>query len=255
MGGYKDIQLLVAKGIEGLSGGFPCQDISIAGRGEGLAGKRSGLWREYLRTIRLVRPEKAVVENVAALLHRGLGVVLGDLAEGGYDTQWGGISARQITGGLHLRERVFIVAHRDRMRESQPQGSKCDQRRWNRNQAKIVASDSMRVIHGSQEQDTQGERESGAFTDGTLPQEKPPADDGCKRIQRFIPCQIQRQPEFSWCENVRGIEDLSGRPDIFEPLVRRAGNGIPNYMDRIKGLGNAIMPAKMRIIGKQLTEV
>lgn len=250
MGGYKDIQLLVKKGIEGLSGGFPCQDISIAGRGEGLAGKRSGLWREYLRTICLVRPEKAVVENVAALLHRGLGTVLGDLAERGYDAQWGGISARQVTGGLHLRERVFIVAYRDRMRESQPQGSKCNKRRRNYNEAEAVASDSLRIFHGSQEQDEARERQSRTSSDNPLPQKEPFTDNGGERIQRFIPQAIQRQPEFSWCENVRGIEDLSGRPDIPEPLIRREGDGIPTYMDRIKGLGNAIMPAKMRIIGK-----
>ena len=70
-----------------ICGGFPCQDLSTAGNGAGLAGERSGLWRELLRAIRVVRPKFAVVENVAALLSRGLGTVLGDLAKVGYDAE------------------------------------------------------------------------------------------------------------------------------------------------------------------------
>lgn len=91
-------------------GGFPCQDISYAGEGAGLAGARSGLWRELVRAIRLVRPLYAIVENVAALLDRGMGVVLGDLAEIGYDAEWDCISACSL-GATHMRRRVFIVAH------------------------------------------------------------------------------------------------------------------------------------------------
>jgi hypothetical protein len=71
-----------------ICGGFPCQDISVAGAGAGLAGERSGLWRELLRAIRVVRPHYAIVENVAALLGRGMGTVLGDLAEIGHDAEW-----------------------------------------------------------------------------------------------------------------------------------------------------------------------
>lgn len=97
-----------------ITGGFPCQDVSHAnsawGLRSGLAGLRSGLWRELLRAIRVVRPENAVVENVAALLNRGMGTVLGDLAEIGYDTEWHCIPASAI-GAPHERDRVWIVAH------------------------------------------------------------------------------------------------------------------------------------------------
>ena len=93
-----------------ICGGFPCQDISYAGEGTGLAGERSGLWRELLRAIRLVRPLYAIVENVAALLNRGMGDVLGDLAEIRYDARWDCIPAVYLGAG-HLRDRAWVVAY------------------------------------------------------------------------------------------------------------------------------------------------
>lgn len=91
-------------------GGFPCQDISFAGKGAGLAGKRSGLWYEFARCVREVRPRYVLVENVAALLVRGIGAVLGTLASFGYDAEWSIVSACSL-GAPHTRERVFIVAY------------------------------------------------------------------------------------------------------------------------------------------------
>jgi site-specific DNA-cytosine methylase len=93
-----------------LSGGFPCQDISYAGKGEGIDGERSGLWSEYARIIRELRPRYVVVENVAALLGRGMERVLGDLAAIGYDAEWQSIRASDV-GAPHRRERIWIVAH------------------------------------------------------------------------------------------------------------------------------------------------
>lgn len=93
-----------------VTGGFPCQDLSYAGEGAGLAGERSGLWRELVRAIRVVRPLYAIVENVAALLDRGMGVVLRDMADIGYDAEWDCISACAL-GATHMRRRVFIVAY------------------------------------------------------------------------------------------------------------------------------------------------
>lgn len=94
-----------------ITGGFPCQDISFAGAGAGLAGARSGLYRELVRAIRLVRPRFAILENVAALLGRGLGTVLGDLAEIGQDAEWHCIPTGYPFG--HERERVFVVTYPD----------------------------------------------------------------------------------------------------------------------------------------------
>jgi DNA (cytosine-5)-methyltransferase 1 len=93
-----------------ITGGFPCQDLSIAGGGAGLSGARSGLYRELVRAIRVVRPLYAIMENVAALLSRGLGTVLGDLAEIGNDAEWHCIPAAYV-GAPHLRDRVWIIAH------------------------------------------------------------------------------------------------------------------------------------------------
>jgi len=99
-----------------VSGGFPCQDISSAGRKVGLGGEKSGLWREYARVIGEIRPRYVVVENVSALLARGLGDVLGDLAALGYDAEWHCIPAAAV-GAPHRRDRVFVVAYADADRE------------------------------------------------------------------------------------------------------------------------------------------
>ncbi len=93
-----------------VTGGFPCQDISNAGKRAGITGARSGLWRQMVRCVRVVRPEFVFVENVAALLCRGMGDVLGDLAEIGYDAEGDCVSAADV-GAPHLRRRIWIVAH------------------------------------------------------------------------------------------------------------------------------------------------
>lgn len=129
LAGYEQIHLFAGIGGFGLAcklagwegslltGGFPCQDISLSGPGAGLSGERSGLWREMVRTIRLVRPRHVIVENVAALLGRGMGRVLGDLAESGADAEWNSLPTGFPFG--HRRERTFIVADFMRSRLSQ----------------------------------------------------------------------------------------------------------------------------------------
>ena len=93
-----------------LVGGFPCQDISHAGKKEGITGSRSRLWKEYARAIRQLRPDYVVVENVAALVNRGLDVVLGDLAEIGYDAEWSVYSAADM-GAPQIRSRFWLMAY------------------------------------------------------------------------------------------------------------------------------------------------
>jgi DNA (cytosine-5)-methyltransferase 1 len=102
-----------------IAGGFPCQDISDAGKKAGIDGERSGLWGEFSRIIREIRPRYIIVENVAALTHRGMGRVLGDLAKSRYDAEWQVLPAAAF-GAPHLRERVFIVAYRQGMRLEKP---------------------------------------------------------------------------------------------------------------------------------------
>lgn len=98
-----------------ICGGFPCQDISYAGKGAGLSGERSGLWYEFARIICEVRPRYVLVENVAALLTRGLSDVLSTLASFGYDAEWQCIPAAAL-GAPHRRDRVFIIAYSDSIR-------------------------------------------------------------------------------------------------------------------------------------------
>lgn len=106
----RNIHAQNVKQVDIVIGGFPCQDISCAGPGAGITGARSGLWAEYARIIRELRPRYAVVENVKALLGRGIDRVLGDLAEIGYDAEWDVFPAAAF-GAPHLRERVILVAY------------------------------------------------------------------------------------------------------------------------------------------------
>jgi DNA (cytosine-5)-methyltransferase 1 len=96
--------------VDVLSGGFPCQDISDCGLRAGLSGDRSGLWREMARIIGEIRPRFVCVENVSALLERGMGDVLADLANFGYDAEWECLPAAAF-GAPHVRERIWIVAY------------------------------------------------------------------------------------------------------------------------------------------------
>lgn len=96
--------------VDCVCGGFPCQDIADPGKRVGITGTRSGLWAEFARIIRELRPRFVIVENVAALLDRGIDTVLGDLAAGGYDAEWSVLSSCAM-GAPHTRERVFIVAY------------------------------------------------------------------------------------------------------------------------------------------------
>lgn len=114
---YDDIRTLTADrlrddgiAVDAICGGFPCQDISFAGPGAGLAGERSGLWFEYARLIGELRPRYVIVENVAALFDRGIDRVLGTLAAFGLDAEWSDLPLCSL-GAPHMRRRVFIVAY------------------------------------------------------------------------------------------------------------------------------------------------
>ena len=110
---WDDVQTFDGKPWRGIvdvvSGGFPCQDISAAGGGGGIDGKRSGMWREMARIICEVRPKYVFVENSPMLTSRGLGRVLGDLASMGFDARWGVLGAADV-GAPHQRDRIWIVA-------------------------------------------------------------------------------------------------------------------------------------------------
>ena len=96
--------------VDVVSGGFPCQDLSSAGKREGLDGARSGLWKEMARVVSEVRPRFVFVENSPMLINNGLGRVLGDLSSLGFDARWTVMGANEV-GAQHNRDRIWIVAH------------------------------------------------------------------------------------------------------------------------------------------------
>jgi DNA (cytosine-5)-methyltransferase 1 len=108
--------------IDVIVGGFPCQDISLAGKGAGLAGERSGLWFEFHRLIKEIKPKWVIAENVSALRSRGLDQVLRSLSEIGYDAEWHCIPASAI-GAPHRRDRIWIVAYSESQRWTVHDGS------------------------------------------------------------------------------------------------------------------------------------
>lgn len=134
---YEDVRTLTAArlaadgidGVDVITGGFPCQDLSVGGKQRGMGeGTRSGLWSEIVRLVGELRPQYVIVENVANLLSgpsdkRGgwFGRVLGDLAELGMDAEWASIPAASI-GGPHIRERVWLVAYPDGKRSARLRG-------------------------------------------------------------------------------------------------------------------------------------
>jgi DNA (cytosine-5)-methyltransferase 1 len=195
------------RGATVLTGGFPCQDVSLANtRGrEGLNGSRSGLWVEMSRIIDDVQPKYIIVENVPGLLIGGLGVVLGDLAESGYDAEWYCIPASGV-GAPHQRERIWIVAYpRGKLRVD-----KC-----------VFASDSIKIDAWNQDKEKWG-----IYWD--FP------EMGTKALPRLV----TEQPE-GYCN----------------PKFLRISDGIPNQLDRLKALGNAVVPQIPEIIMRGIKEI
>ena len=115
--------------VDVVSGGFPCQDISEAGKGTGINGQHSGLWKEFARIIREVRPQFAFVENSPQLTRKGLGTVLGDLAAMGFHAKWGVLGASDV-GAYHRRKRIWIVANALQQGQEVPRGRGRVERRY-----------------------------------------------------------------------------------------------------------------------------
>ena len=133
---WDDVQTFDGKPWKGIvdviSGGFPCQDISSAGKGAGIEGKRSGMWGHMARIVCEVRPRYVFVENSPMLTSRGLGRVLGDLAQIGYNAKWCVLGARNV-GAPHKRDRIWIKAELADTNLSCSQRHMCSVRRISEN--------------------------------------------------------------------------------------------------------------------------
>lgn len=202
--------------VDVVCGGFPCQDISLAGKGAGLEGERSGLWWEFHRLIEEIRPKWVIAENVSALRSRGLDQVLRSLAEVGYDSEWHCIPASAV-GAPHQRDRIWIVAH--------PNGSN----EW--------------AWHGPKqpEGNTAGEciaNSSGVGIEGMV------ANSGSEGLQGYE----WRGPSGAQRVSERHLAECRGWPT--EPAVGRMANGVSGRVDRLKQLGNAVVPQIPEMLGK-----
>jgi len=217
---------LAADGIvpDVICGGFPCQDISDAGKRIGIEGTRSGLWGEYARIIGDVRPRYVIVENVAALLGRGLERVLGDLAQIGYDAEWHCIPASAL-GAPHRRDRIWIVAYPKRLGVDQQFNSYMQ--RGRSNEAEQVGMGGGNVADAT----SLGQSGSGKYVERG---DQAPGGEG--EADHVIPIRISHQ----WRT---------------EPNVGRVANGVPNRSHRLKCLGNAVIPQIPEIIGRAIMSV
>jgi DNA (cytosine-5)-methyltransferase 1 len=185
--------------VDVICGGFPCQDISSAGKHAGINGERSGLWFEYQRIIRHLRPRAVVVENVADLLIRGFDRVLGGLAACGYDAEWQCLPAGAF-GAVHSRDRVFVLAFDSNRDHDSSFGASKRQRTKAAANGSVQGEDSKRL----------------PWRDSTGP-------------------------------NWRGYW-------ANEPAVGRVADGVPCRVDRLHGLGNAVVPQVAEWIGRRIVK-
>jgi DNA (cytosine-5)-methyltransferase 1 len=226
---WDDVQTFDGKPWRGIvdvvSGGFPCQDISSAGRGAGIDGERSGMWREMARIIGEVQPRYAFVENSPMLVTRGLERVLADLTAMGYDSRWGVISAADI-GAKHKRERIWIVANSNSYKhigkKSGINGTQNQMERkfWQENSSTWQSSGTNNVVGrdsmcGHEEAHNVGDSKGTGFT---------PCFEG------------QRQGQ-SWGASI-------GSPQWWEvePDLGRVADGVAARVDRLKAIGNGQVP-------------
>ena len=253
---WDDVQTFDGKPWRGIvdvvSGGFPCQDISAAGKGAGIDGERSGMWREMARIIHEVRPLYAFVENSPMLTSRGLGTVLGDLASMGFDARWGVLGAADI-GANHQRDRIWIVA-RQRERLSYP---KHDRFRWGEQQSESLAEKDGELAHALDQgirtrsrgdggeltrQDRQGDylqRGSGADVESAPfgePQDNP-TQVGNSQGTGFSPCLAGQRQGQSWRASIGDAQWWE-----VEPPVDRVAHGMVDRVDRLKAIGNGQVP-------------
>jgi len=225
---YDDVRTLTGArlaadgiGVDVICGGFPCQDISFAGLGAGLDGERSGLFCQIARLIGELGPQYVILENVGALLSRGLDAVLGTLAAIGYDAEWHCIPASAI-GAPHRRDRVWIMAYPAIMQRNGrndnakvSMGGKVSE--LGNNGGPIFVADSMLV------------NEQGIVASFANPQE------WARQVERSA------RP----CDN--GFAGWAVEPD-----VGRVANGVPDRAHRLKALGNAVVPQIPELIGRAI---
>ena len=274
---YPDIKELRGEwfqDIDLITGGFPCQDISVAGKGAGIDGDRSGLWSELCRVISEVRPRYALIENVPMLIHRGLERVLCDLTEIGYDAEWQVIGADDV-GARHKRKRIWIVAYPN------SDGTKRDQPSNGQRSGIMENGDTSRETMAHTQHAGRPETEIAGQDHGIQPAIASGQELCLDELEgtsglRSPGDMAHTQSEGRECGSTgkQGIDSqcrtgLSGRHDTgtvphtderigdiwtVEPDVGRVANGIPKRVDRLRGLGNAIVPQIAALIMQMIKD-
>lgn len=213
--------------VDVVSGGFPCQDISPAGKGVGIEGSRSGLWKEMARIIGEVRPRYAFVENSPLLIRRGLTTVLSDLSEMGYDAVWGIVSAADC-GAPHIRKRIWILAY--------AKGQRCGET-WTdcKRQEKRIASSGVvsRTYRAT-------ETRFASIWENVF-------NSLCTRLER------QRQESSGTSPQQRDTSNSSWWKT--EPNVGRVDNGVAARVDRLRCIGNGQVPIVAATAWRRLFEL
>mgnify|MGYP007071566647 CR=1 FL=1 len=220
--------------VDVVSGGFPCTDISVAGKGEGIEGEESGLWREMSRVIGEVRPRFAFVENSPALTFRGLGRVLGDLAEMGFDAQWGCVAAEDaiFAGGdpiaSHDRERMWIFA------DSELRRMEVGRRDKNSGPHVLSRRNKEALSQGNAGQDSLG-----------VPANSDGKHGGTRRTRRHSGTGerlslSERSTEFFPAFNTASCW---WQERTAEPMLFGMADGVAHRVDRIRAIGNGQVPA------------
>ena len=278
---WDDVQTFDGKPWRGIvdviSGGFPCQDISCAGKGAGIEGQKSGMWKEFARIISEVRPQYVFVENSPMLTSRGLGTVLGDLASMGFDAEWGVLSAADV-GANHKRDRIWIIAgqrdflphaEHDRLGwgEQQSQsigkenGDVADSTNARQLRAQLVESnsrserrrqsqtyfDKKSEIHGKKMAQPISDRHTNSINDQK--EQKISRGRGTDSDASGI-CGELAHSNSAQCErNQRSIRGEQKHSDFggsswwaTEPNVGRVANGVAARVDRLKAIGNGQVP-------------
>jgi DNA-cytosine methyltransferase len=274
---YGDIRELTGDELERvdlIAGGFPCQDVSLAGKRAGLDGERSGLWGEYRRLLGVLRPRWVCVENVPGLFTAGFDRVIGDLASLGYDAEWTTLRASDF-GAPHRRERVFIVAHAQRVQSSQrngvdmlrrwqseaqqigvgcgdlanPNGGRCQQRdaaEWGvsvtgEGNQPVADSGGNGLLRDTQRNQHSIEQQSASRGDDVdrfgEPAPFPPGPDDMEGWRRYLQEYPTLEPSF--CRGADGVSAMLDR----------------NRVARLKALGNAVVPQVAEWIGRRILAV
>jgi len=244
---FDDVSTLKGEDIEEtvdvICGGFPCQDISLAGKGAGLEGKRSGLWSEFKRLIEEIKPKYAIIENVSALRGRGLDQVLREISEIGYDAEWHCITAASV-GAPHRRDRIWILAY--------PHNKRLEGREWNDQRER-------REVLSSEQQDRNEIRSEVGRIDRVSTQENV-SNTNLPRLERWLSDGIASsqgwEESSDGCTTERSVRRRRGRNGEWtsEPSVGRVVDGFPGRVDRLKQLGNAVVPQIPELIGRAICQ-